>query len=127
MNWNSFFYGLDVGGCNVPGIYYAVSIWNVYVLPLAAGGLYNRFKEGLIGRLSLEETIMWLSILINTVAVYCISYDSIDNRAKLLMSISILFFATKGYQVGNKRIKGFKYIYNVIIFVFVGFMLLVNI
>ena len=92
LHWDQYFYaGIDISGCNVPGVYFAMALWNVVVIPMALVGVVESFKK------NKYECITWLLILINVLMLYSVSYDSIDTRHKFFMSIPICFFAVCGY------------------------------
>lgn len=99
---------IDVSGCNVPGVYYAMSIWNIWILPLVAAGIAGNWKKGK------QETLVWTSILLSVVLLYSITYDAIDTRHKFFMSLPMCYLAVKGFPLVKKWIP--ILIYNTIMF-----------
>ncbi len=92
-NWDFYFFDYNYSsGCNVPGVYYLMSIWNVAVIPLAGMGVFNKFRK--FGK----ENTLWLMILLNTAMLYSLSYSVIDTRQKLFMSLPLCFLACRGYD-----------------------------
>lgn len=95
-HWKHYFGNrIDVGGCNVPGVYYAMAVWNIWVLPLAMIGIVTQWKE------KKEEILIWTGILLSVVMIYSITYDSIDTRHKFFMSLSMCYLAI----VGTEKLK----------------------
>ena len=90
LNWGKFFTSIDVSGCNVPGVYYAMAVWNTFIFPLALFGLLSTLRRDKM------ENILWGTILLNIVLLYSISYDSIDTRHKFFMMLPLSYFANKG-------------------------------
>lgn len=83
---------IDISGCNVPGVYYAMSVWNVWILPLAIVGVLSQWKE------KKEEIIIWMGILLSVVMIYSITYNTIDTRHKFFMSLPMCYLAFKGTE-----------------------------
>ena len=76
-------------GANTEWIYYILSIWNLYVYPLVAYGIYKVFKE----KDKIEEGIIWFSQIINIGFIYNVFYNSVSEpRHKLLILFGLLFF-----------------------------------
>lgn len=99
LHWRQFFgTGIDVSGCNVPGVYYIMSVWNLWILPLAGVGVLTNWKE------KKKETFIWVGILISIVMIYSITYDAIDTRHKFFMSLPLCYLAAKGSEKLRKRI-----------------------
>lgn len=99
---------IDVSGCNVPGVYYVMSVWNIWVIPLAAAGIVGNWNK------KKQEIIVWTSILLSVVLLYSITYDAIDTRHKFFMSLPICFLAVNGIPIVKKWLP--ILIYNIIIF-----------
>lgn len=106
---------IDVSGCNVPGVYYAMSVWNIWTIPLAAAGIAGDWKR------KKQQTIIWTSILLSVVLLYSITYDAIDTRHKFFMSLPMCFLAVRGVSTVKKWVP--ILIYNIIIF-FVALLVL---
>jgi hypothetical protein len=103
LNWNYYFAGETyLGGCNGPGVYYLMSLWNLIVLPLAIIGIIGHFRR------AIGEKIMWLTMLLNIAMLYSISYDSIDNRQKLMMILQLCFFAIIGINFIQDKLRKYK-------------------
>jgi hypothetical protein len=99
LHWASSFAGyVDVSGTNAPGVYFAMALWNVVVIPLGCLGIYRAWEKDKI------ECLIWLLILVSVVMTYSITYDEIDTRHKLFMSLPLCFFALKGFV----QVKGFS-------------------
>lgn len=98
MDWSTYFSGYNyLSGCNVPGVYYAMSVWNMAMYPLAGVSLAASGKDQRI------ENALWLSILLNVAMLYSISYVNIDTRHKLFMSLPICLLAHRGYQMLRRK------------------------
>lgn len=119
LDWYRYFgTRIDPGGCNVPGIYYAMSVWNIWVIPLVFLGLAVDFKK------HKQENLMWGSILLNIVLLYSVAYDAIDNRHKFFMAIPLCYLAQKG-RLWLKRKGAVIYLaYNSAVVLLVLFVLL---
>lgn len=89
---------IDVSGCNVPGVYYAMSVWNIWILPLVAAGIVGDWKR------KKQEIIVWTSILLSVVLLYSITYNAIDTRHKFFMSLPMCYLAVKGFTTVKKWI-----------------------
>ena len=107
FNWTYYFgYTMDVGGCNVPGVYYAMAVWNLWFFPLAILGLITQVRN--YG----WENLLWSTILLNIVITYSVSYDTIDTRHKFFMSLPLCFLAQRGLVWLRKRNKTWIWMYN---------------
>lgn len=96
-HWKQYFGNrIDISGCNVPGVYYAMAVWNIWVLPLAIVGFVTQWKE------KKKENLIWVGILLSVVMIYSITYDSIDTRHKFFMSLSMCYLAFEGIETINK-------------------------
>lgn len=116
FHWTEYFSYLDVGGCNVPGIYYLMSVWNIWILPLAIIGLFKAFKN------KNDFSTIVAGILVAIVMLYSITYDAIDTRHKFFMVIPLVSLAIYGINaIKNKK---FIILYNCAIAMFVIFILL---
>lgn len=100
LNWD-FFFGtsIDVSGCNVPGIYFIMSVWNVVIIPFAIIGVFSKWRE------EKKNNIIYLLILLSIVMLYSITYDAIDTRHKLFMSIPMAYLSVHGYKTITKKFK----------------------
>lgn len=103
-HWKHYFgTRIDSGGCNVPGVYYAMAVWNIWVLPLAIVGIITQWKE------KKDEILVWTGILLSVVLIYSITYDAIDTRHKFFMSLSMCYLAIKGTEALKKWVPLFLY------------------
>lgn len=98
-HWKQYFGNrIDVSGCNVPGVYYAMAVWNIWILPLAIVGIVTQWKD------KKEEILVWTGILLSVIMIYSITYDSIDTRHKFFMSLSMCYLAILGTEKLKKRV-----------------------
>lgn len=106
---------IDVSGCNVPGVYYMMAVWNLYTFPLILIGICTQWKH------KKREIIIWTGILLSVVMLYSITYDSIDTRHKFFMSLPMCVLSAKGAAVLQKYIP--LVLYKIFIFMAVVFIL----
>lgn len=93
LDWDAYFGGYNyLSGCNVPGVYYAMAVWNVAVFPLVGISLITGNRKQRI------ENLLWFSILLNVAMLYSISYVNIDTRHKLFMSLPMCFLGYRGFK-----------------------------
>ncbi len=86
-------YHANFGG-NIELIYYLLSCWNTFVLPIILFGIYVGFKEK-----KTKETLLWLLIIANIAVLYAIFYSSVSEpRHKLLLLCSFAFFFYNGVK-----------------------------
>lgn len=95
VDWNNYF-GMSsyVGGANLPGMYYLMSVWNIFILGLAFFGIVIDFKN------SWEEKIVWSSAMLNVSILYSLLYNSTttETRQKTMILVPLCYLATKGYE-----------------------------
>lgn len=119
LNWYYYFGNtIDISGCNVPGVYYAMSVWNIWIIPLAALGMITAFRK------HKAEIIMWGTILLNIVMVYSVTYDAIDTRHKFFMVLPLCFLALRGSLWVKKKSALLYLAYNGLVILLVVFILL---
>ena len=121
LNWGKFFTSIDAGGCNIPGVYYAMAVWNTFIFPLALFGLLSTLRRDKM------ENILWGTILLNIVLLYSISYDSIDTRHKFFMTLPLCYFANKGVICLNRMDKRLIWFYCVAMISLFALVLLISI
>lgn len=93
-------YHANFGG-NTEWIYYLLSCWNVFVLPVCVYGGYRGVKDG-----KGEEVFMWGMIMLNIAMLVCLFFGAVSSpRHKLLIIISIAYFFKKGYEAMRPKIR----------------------
>jgi len=98
LDWNAYFGGYNyLSGCNVPGVYYAMAVWNIVIFPLVGISLVSGNTKQRV------ENLLWLSILVNVAMLYSISYVNIDTRHKLFMSLPMCFLGYRGFKWLNEK------------------------
>ena len=120
FNWQ-FYFGdtIDISGCNVPGVYYAMSVWNIWAIPLMFIGFAAKFRK------YKWEHLMWGTILLNTVLTYSMVYPSIDTRHKFFMAIPMCFLALRGITWLKQKGRILFYSYNLAVYFLVSILLIV--
>ncbi len=119
LHWKQTFGNtIDVGGCNVPGVYYFMSIWNIGFMPLTIVGTIENIKH------EYKDRLTWFLILISIVFIYSITYDSIDNRHKFFMSLPICYLAGRGYNYLSRKFKYFGLVYGIVILLIVSSLII---
>lgn len=95
MHWQDHFGNSTfLGGANLPGVYYLMSVWNIVVLGLFVFGIIYKFREKLC------EKVVWLSAMLNIGIVYSLLYNSetTETRQKLMIVIPLVYFALEGWK-----------------------------
>ena len=122
FNWNYYFgSSIDISGCNVPGVYFFMSVWNVIYLPFAFVGVFSNFKT------NKYKNLTYLLLLLTVVALYSVTYDAIDTRHKFFMSIPITFLSVQGYGYLKRISKKLSLFVNLGIAVFLLMTILISI
>ena len=98
--WNMVPHYSDyVAGCNLPGMYYAMSLWNFIVYPLVLFGIVYKLKD------RIWDKCFWISILVSVCAVYSILYSTesgLETRHKIMILIPLVYFAGEGIELLSK-------------------------
>lgn len=98
LNWDALFGKYDyISGCNLPGVYYLMSVWNVAFFPSMIVGIFRTAKT------KTAECVLWLSMLLNMCMLYSLVYTSIDTRQKLMIALPICYFSLEGFQWLRKK------------------------
>ena len=81
-------------GGNTEWIYYLLSCWNLYVIPLSVHGATKCLKQKKIADLAL-----WGMIILNIAMLMCLFYGGTSSpRHKLLIVISLAFLYKEGIE-----------------------------
>lgn len=106
LNWNSVPHSFRyVAGCDLPGMYYAMSLWNFFIYPMVFIGVLYRIKD------RIRDKVLWTSILMNISIIYSILYNmksGIETRHKIMILIPLVYFAGEGVEF-IRRVKVGKY------------------
>lgn len=122
LNWKYYFGDfLDAGGCNVPGVYFIMSVWNTIMIPFALVDLPLNWKK------SKEKIVTHTLILLTVVVLYSVTYSTIDTRHKLFMSIPITCLGVEGYFDCCEKIRGFNIVIPFVFLVCFVFIILMSI
>lgn len=88
-------------GGNTEWIYYILSVWNIYIYPLVAYGIYIVFTK----KKKIEEGIIWLLQIVNIGLIYSVFYNSMSEpRHKLLILFGLIFFFNEAVLAIKKKI-----------------------
>ena len=102
-------------GGNTEWIYYLLSCWNVYVIPIALLGIWSSVKNKYYSNLGI-----WGSIIINLSLLYCAFYEGASSaRHKLLLLPSFIFFYSNGIAPLDLSQRILYLIFVIIIFVLI--------
>lgn len=119
-DWQFYFGFYDyLGGVNVPGVYLAMGVWNLFVFPLMFVGFFAKIRS------SYKENTLWFSILLNVVFLYSLVYEQIDTRHRLFMCLPMVFLASKGIAWLNARKKIYITLYSITILYIILMLFLV--
>lgn len=97
----------SVFGGNTEVGYYLLSLWNLFIYPLALIGIVYLLKNN-----DRTHIFMWLLALLNVALLYGIFYDgSSEPRHKLMILCSLVFFASNGCVALKKESKQLPLLY----------------
>lgn len=91
LHWNKYFGGETYeAGCNLPGVYFVSSLWNIIIYFFCLIGIFKKEKSKLL------NIVFWGMVLVDIALLYSINYQLIDTRHRLMMFPSLMMISLYG-------------------------------